>query len=85
MTVQVQPNARKSEIAGLHDDAVKIRLQAPPVDGKANEALIRFIADLLDIPKSRVAISHGQASRRKLVEISGAKADEAIRSVISLL
>ncbi len=51
------------------NDALRTRLQAPPVDGKANEALIRFIADQCDIPKSHVQITHGFTSRKKLLEI----------------
>ncbi len=69
LAVQISPNGKKSEILSATDDALRIRLQAPPVDGKANEALIRFIADLLDLPKSRVQITHGFTSRRKLLEI----------------
>ncbi len=68
--VQVVPNAKRSEVVGMHGDAVKIRLQAQPVEGKANEALIRFIAETLDLPKSAIVISHGQTGRRKLLEIA---------------
>jgi uncharacterized protein (TIGR00251 family) len=69
ITVQIIPNAKKSEIIGLLDDALKLRLQAQPIEGKANEALIRYIADILEVPKSTVSIVHGQTSRRKIVEI----------------
>lgn len=70
LAVQVVPNAKRSEVVGMHGDAVRIRLQAQPIEGKANEALIRFIAETLDLPKSAVVISHGQTARRKLVEIA---------------
>jgi uncharacterized protein (TIGR00251 family) len=69
LTVQVAPNARKSETAGVLDGALKIRLQAQPIEGRANEALVRFIATQLGVPKSAVAITHGLASRRKTVEV----------------
>jgi uncharacterized protein len=69
VTVQIAPNAKKSEVTGLLDDALKLRLQAPPIDGKANDALIRYIAALLDVPKSTVYIAHGHTSRRKVIEI----------------
>jgi len=71
LTLHIQPGAKKTEFAGLHGDALKIRLAAPPVDGKANEALIRFIADTLKLPKNAVNLKSGQASRRKVLEVSG--------------
>jgi len=69
LQVQVMPNAKRTGVAGMHGDAVKIRLQAQPVEGKANEALVRFVADALDLPKNAVGVSHGATSRRKLLEI----------------
>lgn len=69
IAVQISPNGKKSEVLSVTEDAVRIRLQAPPVDGKANEALIRFIADKLDLPKSHVQITHGFTNRRKLLEV----------------
>jgi len=68
--VQIMPNAKKSEVIGVLDDALKIRLQAQPIEGKANEALVRFLADLLDVARSAVAITHGHTSKRKTLEIS---------------
>ena len=72
LTLHIQPGAKKTEFAGLHGDALKIRLAAPPVDGKANEALLRFVADTLDLPKSAVSLKSGHTSRRKVLEITGA-------------
>jgi uncharacterized protein (TIGR00251 family) len=69
LAVQISPNGKKSEIISVTENALRIRLQAPPVDGKANEALIRFIADMCDLPKSHVQITHGFTSRKKLLEI----------------
>lgn len=71
LTLHIQPGAKKTEFAGLHGDALKIRLAAPPVDGKANEALVRFLADVLDLPKSAVILKSGQTSRRKVLEVTG--------------
>lgn len=68
--VQITPNAKKSEVIGVLDDVLKIKLQAQPIEGKANEALIRFLAGLLDVPKSAVAITHGHTGRRKTIEVS---------------
>jgi uncharacterized protein (TIGR00251 family) len=79
LTLHIQPGAKKTEFAGLHGDALKIRLAAPPVDGKANEALIKFIAETLRLPKSAVNLKNGQNSRRKVLEITGAAFD-AIRA-----
>lgn len=66
----IQPGAKKSEVAGVHGDALKIRIKAPPVDGKANEEVINFLAEHLGIAKSRLAIASGPNSRRKTVRIS---------------
>ena len=69
IAVHVQPNASRTEVVGEVEGALKIRLHAPPVDGKANEALERFIADKLDVPKRDVSVSHGHSSRQKLIEV----------------
>ncbi len=73
--VKVVPRANKSEIAGFEGDAVKVRVKAPPVEGKANEALVKFLADALDVAKSQVEIVSGHASRRKVVRIRGVSPD----------
>lgn len=72
MTVQITPNAKKNEVAGVLDDALKIRLHAQPIEGKANDALIRYLADTLDVTKSAVTITHGHTSKRKTIEIAAA-------------
>jgi uncharacterized protein (TIGR00251 family) len=69
--VSVQPRASRTEIAGLHGDAVKIRLAAPPVDGAANDALVDFLAEALQVPRSSVAITAGHSARRKVVTVDG--------------
>lgn len=74
LTLHIQPGAKKTEVAGRHGEALKIRLAAPPVDGKANEALLRFIADQLKLPKSAVSLKSGQTSRQKVVEVVGTDA-----------
>ena len=75
LTLHIQPGAKKTEFAGRHGDALKIRLAAPPVDGKANEALVKFIAATLRLPKSSVMLKSGQTSRHKVLEITGATAE----------
>jgi hypothetical protein len=69
--VRVQPRASKDEVAGVHGGALKIRLQAPAVENRANEALVEFLAQLLKRPKSAVRILAGERSRTKRVEILG--------------
>ena len=71
LVVHVQPRARRSEIAGRHGDAIKVRLAAPPVDGAANEELVRFLAETLGVPRRAVRLTAGLTSRRKTVEIDG--------------
>ena len=67
----VQPRASKNEIAGLYKDALKIRLTSPPVDGKANKALIAFLAQCLNLPKTSLSIQSGHHNRNKVVHIKG--------------
>jgi uncharacterized protein (TIGR00251 family) len=79
LTLHIQPGARRTEVTGVHGDALKIRLAAPPVDGKANAALIEFVSGLLDLPKSSVRLAAGQTSRRKIVAIDAAPPDAECR------
>ena len=71
IVLHIQPRASKTEIVGAHGDALKIRLQAAPVDGAANEALIRFVAASLEVPRSAVALVAGSTSRRKILQVDG--------------
>ena len=70
LTLHVQPGASRTEYAGLHGDAHKIRLAAPAVDGRANEALIAFLAEAFGVAKRDVTIASGASGRRKIVRIS---------------
>ena len=79
LTLHIQPGAKKTEVSGEYGDALKIRLAAPPVDGKANAALLEFIADRLGVAKSAVTLKSGQTSRRKVVEVGAAPDDSAQR------
>jgi uncharacterized protein len=71
VAVRVQPRAGRDEVAGEMNGALKIRLQAPAVEGRANEALVEFLARLLKTPKSAVRILSGEHSRSKRLEIAG--------------
>ncbi len=82
LAVRVHPGARKNAVTGEHADAVKIALTAPPVDGKANEALIEFLADALRLPRARVVIVGGITRRAKLVRITGKSAAEVAAALL---
>jgi uncharacterized protein len=69
-SVKVHPRARKNAITGTVGDALKLALTAPPVEGKANQAVIEFFADLFAIPRSSVTIASGETSRNKIVRIA---------------
>ncbi len=71
LAVRVHPRARRNAVTGSVGDALKVALTAPPVEGRANEALIEFLAELLNVPRSSVKIAAGQNSRRKVVAIAG--------------
>jgi uncharacterized protein (TIGR00251 family) len=71
LTVRVQPNAPRDEIAGLYGDALKIKIAAPAVDNKANAALVEFLGETLGVPRSAIVIRHGVTGRRKVLEITG--------------
>ncbi len=76
VAVRVHPGAKKNGVTGTHAGAVKIALTAPPVDGKANEALIAFLAEALRLPRARIALVAGVASRSKTIRITGKSAAE---------
>ena len=77
---RVQPRARRNEIDGEWQGALRVRLNAPPVEGRANEALRRFLADCLNVPLAAVKIASGQRGRLKRIQVQGANAEQ-IRAV----
>jgi uncharacterized protein (TIGR00251 family) len=81
LAVRVIPRARKTEIAGTREDALVVRLAAPPVEGAANDALIEFLADRLHVARRAVRIVSGERGRQKRVAVSGVTAER----VLSLL
>ena len=84
LKVRVVPNAKKTEFAGYRDTEVVLRLNAPPVDGKANQAAIRFIALCLDVPRSSVVLISGEKSRHKIFQIVGLKRDDLDRKLAEI-
>jgi len=83
MAVHAVPRAAADAVQGLHGDALKIRLNAPPVDGKANEALIRFLAGKLRVPKGSVVLKSGFNQRRKVIAISGISIAEVEKRLLN--
>lgn len=73
--LQVQPGAKKTEIIAVHDQELKIRLQAPPIEGRANQVLLKWIAQLFDVPIRQVALKRGEKSRHKVLVIRGSLMD----------
>jgi uncharacterized protein (TIGR00251 family) len=71
LTVHVQPGAKRTEVIGLHGDALKIRVAAAAVEGQANTRLLDFLRKAFQVPSSRISLKHGEHARRKVVEIHG--------------
>jgi uncharacterized protein len=81
LDVSVVPGAKRSELAGLHDGALRIKLAAPPVDGKANAALEKLLALWLDLPQRDVQLLRGQTSRRKALRVQASA--QAVETAIA--
>lgn len=71
LRLRIQSRASRTEVAGTHGDAIRVRLTAPPVDGAANEALVRFLAERLGVSRAAVRVVSGETSRSKVVEVDG--------------
>lgn len=82
LTVHVQPNASKTECVGVHGDALKIRLAARPVEGAANDELIRFVAECCAISRARVHIQAGAEARRKRLRVEGVSAQVLVARLV---
>lgn len=76
LEIQVQPRSSRNQLVGEQDGRIKIKLTAPPVEGEANQALINFLAQLLDIPKKNIKLLKGESCRHKLIEINGLNKQE---------
>ncbi|MFT5589713.1 MAG: hypothetical protein ACI9ZF_001891 [Bradyrhizobium sp.] len=83
LAVQVAANAKKTGVTGVADDLLKIKLHAQPIEGKANDALVRFIAEQLHVPRTAVSVTHGLTSKRKLllVRSTGLSLDEVLQAL----
>ncbi len=85
LAVFVQPRSSRNRIAGVHDGALKIALTAPPVDGKANRAVVVFVAKFFGLPRSNVSLLQGASSRSKLLVLTGIGLDAARRLLAEVL
>jgi uncharacterized protein (TIGR00251 family) len=81
LRLRIQPRASRSEVAGLHGELLRIRLAAPPVDGAANAELVRFLAELLEVPQRSVSITAGHGGRQKTVTVAGVEPAAAARAL----
>lgn len=81
--VRVVPRASKNQVVGLEGEQVKIRLTAPPVEGKANDALVKFLASLLSVPRSSIEILAGQTSKTKTIAVRGLTADQVAHVLLN--
>ena len=85
--VRVQPRASRTEVAGEHAGAIKLRIVAPPVEGKANQECIRFLARLLEVPPRAIEIVSGDSSRDKIIRVqdmSAARVRDALRQMVEV-
>jgi len=83
LRVHVVPNAKMDSVVGVHGGAIKIKLRAPAVDGKANAALIRFLAEQLKLPRDAIVLKRGQKSRGKTIQIHGLSEEDVCRRLRS--
>jgi uncharacterized protein len=81
--VKIHARAKNDALSGEAGDALKLALRAPPVEGRANQACIEFLANLLKVPRSSVTIASGESSRRKLIRVAGISAEEVRRRLPS--
>ena len=82
LKVRVIPNARHNEVAGFTGDEIRLKIKAPAVEGKANAALIEYLAELTDVPRSKIQIKAGEKARIKVVELEGPSPEEVRARIV---
>jgi uncharacterized protein (TIGR00251 family) len=85
LTVKVHPRARKNAVTGVAGDALKLSITAPPVEGRANEACLAFLAEILEVPRASITIAAGQTGRRKLMRVAGLTVEQARERLATVL
>ncbi len=83
--IRAAPGASQNRLEGVYGTALRVRIKAPPVDGKANKALTRFLADLLQVPHNSVHLTHGESSRDKVVHIASVQLNDIVQRLSDLL
>lgn len=83
--VFVQPRAARNSVEGIYGDALKLKVKAPPVDDRVNRAVEKLLADLLDLPRSSVAVVGGHSSRRKRIAVTGASREQVVNRLNRVL
>jgi uncharacterized protein (TIGR00251 family) len=78
LRVRVQPGAKRDEVLGFQEGVLRIKLAAPPIEGRANKALVAILAGLLKVPKQQVIVVAGSSARDKLIEVTGMASDEIV-------
>jgi uncharacterized protein (TIGR00251 family) len=84
LSLHCQPGAKASRVVGLHDERLKIQLQAPPLENRANEALVVWLAEQLGVPRKQIEILTGQTSRQKRVLVQGATLEQVERLLTTI-
>jgi uncharacterized protein (TIGR00251 family) len=84
LSLHCQPGAKASRVVGLHDERLKIQLQAPPLENRANEALVAWLADQLGVPRKQIEILTGQTSRQKRVLVQGVTLEQVERLLTTI-
>ena len=84
LQVRVSPGARRASVVGRHGDGWKIRVAAPPEKGRANDALVHLLADVIDVPANAVVVISGHGTRDKIVELTGVAPSEVARRLTSV-
>lgn len=85
LAVKVQPRAQKNAVTGVVGESLKLALTAPPVEGRANEALVEFVAELFRIPRSSVTIASGLSSRNKVIRLTGVSRPAVEQRLMAIL
>ncbi len=81
LTIQVQPRAKRSEVLGFADGILRLKIAAPPIEGKANKEVVSYLSEILDTSKSNITIDRGHTSKVKIVTIAGLDRDQIYKKV----
>ena len=83
LSIRIQPNASKNQVVGRFDEAIRIKITAPPVEDKANKECLKFLSDILRVPKTSISIIKGHKTRSKMIQVLGMSSDMCLQRLIS--